>query len=90
MAAVSATREDGERAATIAGAAAVIRETIAAQPAPFDVAITSPLLQQIKRASAGSDGTAAGIKAGSWTGGSAGIRAGERCKVSLGSASRSI
>jgi hypothetical protein len=84
MAAVSATRENGERAATIAGAAAVIRQTIAAQPAPFDVAITSPLLQQIKRASAGSDGTAAGIKAGPWTGGSAGIRAGEPCKVSTG------
>ena len=48
LAAVAAARSEGERAATIAGAAAAIRETIASQPAPFDVAITGPLLQRIK------------------------------------------
>ena len=48
LAAVAAARSDPERAATIAGAAAAIRETIATQPTPFDVAISGPLLQQIK------------------------------------------
>ena len=48
MAAVAAARSNGERAATIAGAAAAIRETIASPAAPFDVAITGPLLQRIK------------------------------------------
>ena len=48
MAAVAAARSDGERAATITGAAAAIRETIASHTAPFDVAITGPLLQRIK------------------------------------------
>ena len=48
LAAVAAARSEGERAATIAGAAAAIRETIASQPAPFDVAITGPVLQRIK------------------------------------------
>jgi hypothetical protein len=48
MAAVAAARSDGDRAATIAGAAAAIRETIASQPAPFDVAITGPVLQRTK------------------------------------------
>lgn len=48
MAAVAAARADGDRAATIAGAAAAIRETIAFHTAPFDVAITGPLLQRIK------------------------------------------
>jgi predicted ATPase/DNA-binding XRE family transcriptional regulator len=47
MAAVAAARSDGERAVTIAGAAAAIRETIASRTAPFDVAITGPLLQRI-------------------------------------------
>jgi hypothetical protein len=48
MAAVAAARSDGDRAATIAGAAAAVRETIASQPAPFDVAITGPVLQRIR------------------------------------------
>jgi predicted ATPase/DNA-binding XRE family transcriptional regulator len=48
LAAVAAARSEGERAATIAGAAAAIRETIASQAAPFDVAITGPVLQRIK------------------------------------------
>jgi hypothetical protein len=47
LAAVAAARSDAERAATLAGAAAAIRETTASQPTPFDVAITGPLLQQI-------------------------------------------
>jgi hypothetical protein len=42
MAAVAAARSDGDRAATIAGAAAAIRETIASRTAPFDIA--SPAL----------------------------------------------
>jgi tetratricopeptide (TPR) repeat protein len=48
LAAVAAARSEGERAATLAGAAAAIRETIASHVAPFDVAITGPLLQGIK------------------------------------------
>jgi tetratricopeptide (TPR) repeat protein len=48
MAAVAAARSNGERAATIAGAAAAIRETIASRTAAFDVAITGPLLQRVK------------------------------------------
>ncbi|MEP6598758.1 MAG: tetratricopeptide repeat protein [Actinomycetota bacterium] len=48
LAAVAAARSEVERAATLAGAAAAIRETIASHPAPFDVAITGPLLDTIK------------------------------------------
>ena len=48
LAAVAATRSKVERAATLAGAAAAIRETIASPAAPFDVAITGPLLDRIK------------------------------------------
>src|SRR4051812_1920240 len=48
LAAVAAARSQGEQAATIAGAAAAIRETIASQPTPYDVAITGPLLYRIK------------------------------------------
>jgi hypothetical protein len=84
IAAVSAASEDGERVATIAGAAAVIREAIAAQPAPFDVAITSPLLQQIKASVSRRRWHRTGIKTRPWPGGSGGIRAGELCKVSTG------
>jgi tetratricopeptide (TPR) repeat protein len=40
---------DAERAATLAGAAAALRATIAARPAPFDVAIPGPLLRRIKQ-----------------------------------------
>ena len=48
MAAVAAARSDADRAATIAGAAAAIRETIASRTAPFDVAITGPLLRHVE------------------------------------------
>jgi tetratricopeptide (TPR) repeat protein len=48
LAAVAAARSAVERAATLAGAAAAIRETIASHAAPFDVAITGPLLDKIK------------------------------------------
>ena len=48
MAAVAAARSNADRAATIAGAAEAIRETMASRTAPFDVAITGPLLQRIK------------------------------------------
>lgn len=45
---MAAARSDAEQAAVIAGAAAALRETIAARPAPFDVAITGPLLRRLK------------------------------------------
>jgi predicted ATPase/transcriptional regulator with XRE-family HTH domain len=48
MAAVAAARSKADRAATIDGAAAAIRETIASRTAAFDVAITGPLLQRSK------------------------------------------
>lgn len=48
LAAVAAARSAVERAATLSGAAAAIRETIASHTAPFDVAITGPLLDRIK------------------------------------------
>jgi len=48
LAAVAAERAAVERAAILAGAAAAIRETIASHAAPFDVAITGPLLDRIK------------------------------------------
>jgi len=48
LAAVAAARSAVERAATLSGAAAAIRETIASHAAPFDVAITGPLLDRIK------------------------------------------
>ena len=46
LAAVAAARSEVERAAALAGAAAAIRETIAARAAPFDVAIASRLLDR--------------------------------------------
>jgi tetratricopeptide (TPR) repeat protein len=48
LAAVAAARSEGRRAATLAGAAATIRDTIASHAAPFDVAITGPFLERIK------------------------------------------
>jgi predicted ATPase/transcriptional regulator with XRE-family HTH domain len=48
LAAVAAARSQPERAATLAGAAHAIRQTLALQPAPSDLAITGPLLQRIK------------------------------------------
>jgi tetratricopeptide (TPR) repeat protein len=49
LAAAAAAGGDPKRAATLAGAAAAIRETIAYQPAPFEAAITRPLLQSAQR-----------------------------------------
>jgi predicted ATPase/transcriptional regulator with XRE-family HTH domain len=46
LAAVAAARSEVERAAALAGAAAAIRETIAARAAPFDVAIAGRLLDR--------------------------------------------
>jgi predicted ATPase/DNA-binding XRE family transcriptional regulator len=48
LAAVAAERSAVDRAATLAGAAAAIRDTIASHAAPFDVAITAPHLDMIK------------------------------------------
>jgi predicted ATPase/transcriptional regulator with XRE-family HTH domain len=48
LAAVAAERSAVDRAATLAGAAAAIRATIASHAAPFDVAITGPHLDRIK------------------------------------------
>jgi predicted ATPase/DNA-binding XRE family transcriptional regulator len=48
LAVVAAERSAVEQAATLAGAAAAIRDTIASHAAPFDVAITGPLLDKIK------------------------------------------
>jgi predicted ATPase/transcriptional regulator with XRE-family HTH domain len=48
LAAVGAARLEMERAATLAGAAASIREAIASRPAPFDVAITGRLLDRTR------------------------------------------
>ena len=39
LAAVAAARSDSDRAATLSGAAAAIRETIASRPAPYELAI---------------------------------------------------
>ena len=46
LAAVAAARSEIERAATLAGAAAAIRETIAARAADFDIAIAGRLLDR--------------------------------------------
>ena len=46
LAAVAAARSEGERAAALAGAAAAIRETIAARAAEFEVAIARRLLER--------------------------------------------
>jgi predicted ATPase/DNA-binding XRE family transcriptional regulator len=48
LAAVAAARSEEKRAATLVGAAAAIRETIASHAAPFDVAITGPIVDRIK------------------------------------------
>ncbi len=48
LAAVAAARSEIERAAALAGAAAAIRETIAARAAEFDVAIAGRLLDRAK------------------------------------------
>ena len=48
LAAVAAARSEPERAATLAGAAAAIRESIASRAAPFDAAITDRHLDLTK------------------------------------------
>ena len=49
-AAVAAAHEDPDRAATLGGAAAAVRETIAARAAPFELAIIGPFLERIQKA----------------------------------------
>jgi tetratricopeptide (TPR) repeat protein len=51
MAAVAASRSDPKRAATLSGAAAAIRETIASPPTTFAFAITRQFLESAERAS---------------------------------------
>jgi predicted ATPase/DNA-binding XRE family transcriptional regulator len=50
LAAIAAARSDPDRAAMLAGAAAAVRETIAARPGPFDLAIPGRFLQTIEKA----------------------------------------
>jgi predicted ATPase/transcriptional regulator with XRE-family HTH domain len=50
LAAVAAARGDAERAATLGGAAAAVRETIAARAAQFEVAVTGPFMEKIQEA----------------------------------------
>ena len=50
LAAVSAARGDTDRAATLGGAAAAVRETIAARAAPFELAVTGPFMERIQKA----------------------------------------
>jgi predicted ATPase/transcriptional regulator with XRE-family HTH domain len=49
LAAVAAARSQPDRAATLAGAAAAVRETIAARPGPFDFAIPGRFLRRIEK-----------------------------------------
>lgn len=49
LAAVAAARSDADRAAMLAGAASAIRETIAARPGPFDLAIPERFLEKVAR-----------------------------------------
>ena len=49
-AAVAAARGDMQRAATLGGAAAAVRETIAARAAPFELAIIGRFLERIQEA----------------------------------------
>src|SRR3989475_553669 len=49
LAAVAGASSDPDRAATLAGAAEAIRNTIAARPGPFDVAIPGLFLQSAER-----------------------------------------
>jgi hypothetical protein len=48
LAALAAVQGEPERAATLVGAAAAIRATIAYQPSPFESAITRPLLERVQ------------------------------------------
>jgi predicted ATPase/transcriptional regulator with XRE-family HTH domain len=50
LAAVAAARSDPDRAATLTGAAAAVRETIAARPGLFDLAIPGRFLEAIEGA----------------------------------------
>jgi hypothetical protein len=50
LAAVAAARGDADRAATLGGAAAAVRETIAARAAPFELAVTGPFMERIQKA----------------------------------------
>jgi tetratricopeptide (TPR) repeat protein len=48
LAAVAAAHSDPDRAAALAGAAAAVRETIAARPGPFELAIPDRFLQSVE------------------------------------------
>ena len=50
LAAVSAARGDADRAAPLGGAAAAVRETIAARAAQFELAVTGPFMERIQKA----------------------------------------
>jgi len=49
LAAIAAARSDPDRAAKLAGAAAAVRETIAARPGPFDLAIPGGFLRTVEK-----------------------------------------
>jgi len=50
LAAVAAAGGDADRAATLGGAAAAVRETIAARAAPFELAVTAPFMERMETA----------------------------------------
>jgi tetratricopeptide (TPR) repeat protein len=50
LAAVAAARGDAERAATLGGAAAAVRDTIAARAAAFELAVTGRFMERIHEA----------------------------------------
>jgi hypothetical protein len=50
LAAVAAARGDAERAAMLGGAAAAVRETIAARAAQFEVAVSGPFMERVQKA----------------------------------------
>jgi tetratricopeptide (TPR) repeat protein len=50
LAAVAAAHGDADRAATLGGAAAAVRETIAARAAAFELAVTGPFMGRIQKA----------------------------------------
>jgi hypothetical protein len=49
LAAVAAARSDAQRAATLSGAAAAVRERIASCPAPFELAIITRSTESVRR-----------------------------------------
>ncbi len=51
LAAVAASRSNADRAATLSGAAAAVRETIASRPAPFELVITRRFVNRVEERS---------------------------------------